>query len=128
MDPISNMLTSINNTQKNKKQSLVVPFSNLKLEILGKLKQEKYIKDYSKKEIEKKNYIKIDLLYVNGENKITHLQRISKPSLRRYVNHRQIPRILNGIGEVIISTSQGILTGREAKRKNLGGELICEVY
>ena len=128
MDPISNMLSSINNTQKNKKQSLTVPFSNLKLEILEKLKQEKYIKDYSKKEIEKKQYIKIDLLYVNGENKITHLKRISKPSLRRYVNHRQIPRILNGIGEVIISTSQGILTGKEAKKKNLGGELICEVY
>lgn len=128
MDPISDMLASINNTQKNKKQFLTVPFSNVKLKIVAKLKQEQYIKDYKTEEHNGQRFLKIYLLYINGENRISHLKRISKPSLRRYVNHRQIPRILNGIGEIIISTPQGILTGNEARKKNLGGELICEVY
>lgn len=128
MDPISDMLASINNTQKNKKQFLTVPFSNVKLKIVAKLKQEQYIKDYKTEEHNGQRFLNIYLLYINGENRISHLKRISKPSLRRYVNHRQIPRILNGIGEIIISTPQGILTGNEARKKNLGGELICEVY
>lgn len=128
MDPIGNMLSSINNARKVGTKSIEVPYSNLKLDILKKLKQEKYISNYKEITDQKKKYLKIDLFYENGANKISHLKRISKPSLRRYVNHKQIPTVLTGIGEVIISTSQGVLTGKEAKNKHLGGELICEVY
>ncbi len=128
MDPIANMLASINNAQKISKDTVSVPYSRLKSNILKKLKQEQYIKDFKTVNSKDQKVIKIDLLYVNGKYKISHLKRISKPSLRRYVNHKQIPHVLSGIGEVIISTSQGILTGREAKNKRLGGELICEVY
>lgn len=128
MDPIANMISSINNAQSNKKQYLVIPFSNLKLRILGKLKQKQYILDCQELKNKKHKLIKIILSYINSKKRISHLKRLSKPSLRRYVNHKQIPRVLGGIGDTIISTPKGVLTGKEARKKNLGGELICEVY
>lgn len=128
MDPIANMISSINNAYKIGTPSILIPFSKLKADILNKLKQVKYIKDVKIVDQSKRKYIKIVLAYKDGKSTISHLKRISKPSLRRYVNCKQIPVILSGIGEVIISTSEGILTGKEAKTKHLGGELICEVY
>jgi len=128
MDPIADMLVSIMNAQKIQKQYTIVPFSNLKLKILEKLRQEKYILAHSQEKNKKQKMLKITLSYIDEKSRISHLKIISKPSLRKYVNHRQIPKILNGIGETIISTPQGVLTGKEARKKNLGGELICEVY
>jgi len=128
-DPIADMLTRIRNAQAVKKPEVLIPFSILKFEIAKILKHEDYVAEFEKIEEDKFPQLKIILKY--NENKapaISNIKRISKPGRRIYVAKNKIPRVLNNLGLVIISTSQGLMTGGEAKRKGVGGEVLCEIW
>lgn len=128
-DPIADMLTRIRNGNDARHKSVNVPASNIKKEISRILLNEGYIKNYEVIEDNKQGTIKIDLKYgKNDERVISGIKRISKPGLRVYVNSNEIPRVLGGLGIAIISTSNGILTDKEAKQKGVGGEVICYVW
>jgi small subunit ribosomal protein S8 len=128
-DPIADMLTRIRNAQLVKKSEVLMPFSKLKFEIAKILKHEDYIENFEKVEEGKFPQIKITLKYDSAnQSMIRSIKRISKPGQRIYVSKNKIPRVLNNLGLVIISTPQGLMSGKEAKRKGLGGEVICEVW
>ncbi len=128
-DPIADMLTVIRNANKVKKEKVDIPSSKLKLEIIKILKNEGYIKNFKLIEEGKKSYIRVYLKYTpTGESVIHDLQRVSKPSLRVYRKKNQIPRVFNGYGTSIISTSKGVLTDKKARENNVGGEVICYIW
>lgn len=127
-DPIADMLTRIRNANQAKHQSVTMPASRLKLEILNVLKNEGYISEYEKVEDGKQGVIKVTLKYNNKERVIQGLKKISKPGLRVYAKSSELPKVLNGLGIAIISTSNGIMTDREARQKKLGGEVIAFVW
>lgn len=126
-DPIADMLTRIRNASAAKKAEVSVPFSKVKLVIANILLQEGFIKNIEQDEEGFKN-IKIGLKYVDNRPAIMSLTRISKPGRRIYVDKDSILFVRNGLGIAIISTSQGIMNNKEAKKRKIGGELICEVY
>jgi small subunit ribosomal protein S8 len=128
-DPIADMLTRLRNAQAVKKNEVLVPFSKLKFEIAKVLKHENYIVSVDK--IEEANFpqLKIALKYdESNEPAIKSIQRVSKPGQRVYVSKNNIASILNNLGVSIISTSAGLMTNKEAKRKGIGGEIICEIW
>ena len=127
-DPIADMLTRIRNANQAKHESVEMPASRLKLEILEVLKNEGYISEYEKVEDGKQGVIKVTLKYNNKERVIKGLKKISKPGLRVYVKSTELPKVLNGLGIAIISTSNGIMTDREARKQKLGGEVIAFVW
>lgn len=134
-DPIADMLTRIRNASAAKKSEVVLPMSKIKYSIAKILEKEGYVGNVSiEKSESKKNKsfvfdeIKIVLKYNNGKSVISSLKRISKPGLRVYVNRGELPRVLNNLGIAIISTSQGLMTNKEARKKNVGGEVVCEIY
>lgn len=128
-DPIADMLTRIRNANSTNKESLEMPASKLKLEILSVLKEEGYIVDYKTKTDKNKHpVIVVTLKYVDNERVIKGLKRISKPGLRVYAKVDQLPKVLNGLGIAVISTSKGIMTDREARRQNIGGEVLAYVW
>ena len=127
-DPIADMLTRIRNANQAKHLSVTMPASRLKLEILNVLKNEGYISEYEKVEDGKQGVIKVTLKYNNKERVIKGLKKISKPGLRVYAKSSELPKVLNGLGVAIISTSNGIMTDREARQKKLGGEVIAFVW
>ena len=127
-DPIADMLTRIRNANQAKHLSVTMPASRLKLEILNVLKNEGYISEYEKVEDGKQGVIKVTLKYNNKERVIQGLKKISKPGLRVYAKSSELPKVLNGLGIAIISTSNGIMTDREARQKKLGGEVIAFVW
>ena len=127
-DTIADMLTRIRNANQAKHQSVTMPASRLKLEILNVLKNEGYISEYEKVEDGKQGVIKVTLKYNNKERVIQGLKKISKPGLRVYAKSSELPKVLNGLGVAIISTSNGIMTDREARQKKLGGEVIAFVW
>ena len=129
-DPIADFLTRIRNGIQAKKRWIDVPSSAMKKRIAYVLKEEKYIEDFFFiSEISNKEKIRIFLKYgYNGESVIEKIERISKPGLRVYVGNGQAPRVLDGLGISILSTSKGILSNKKAKELGVGGELICEVY
>ncbi|MGY3724136.1 SSU ribosomal protein S8P [Granulicatella balaenopterae] len=128
-DPIADFLTRIRNANMVRHESLEVPASNMKLAIAEILKNEGFIKDYSVKEDDKQNVIKVFLKYgKNNERVITGLKRISKPGLRVYAKTGEVPKVLNGLGIAIISTSEGVVTDKEARAKNVGGEVLAYVW
>lgn len=127
-DPVSDMLIRIKNGLANNAKTVNVPFSKFKESILTVLKSENYIEDYQIKSIDEKQNFVIRLRYFGSKPAISHLKRISKPGLRVYTNYQKIPRPLQGIGIIVISTPQGVITGKEAWGKRIGGELICEVH
>ena len=126
-DPIADMLTRIRNALAVKKTKVVLPHSKIKLAIAGILKQRGYINDFEKTD---DNYgeIKISLKYQNGKPAISNLKRISKPGRRVYAPKDDLPRVLNNLGIAILSTSQGLMTNIDAKKKGVGGEVLCEIY
>ena len=124
MDPISDMLTRIRNAQMVKLNQVHIPVSKFKQKILEVLKNKEYISNYKVD----KNAIIVNFDYLQKKAKILKIKKISKPGLRVYTSSRKIPRVLQGFGTVIISTSQGVMSGKKARKKNLGGEIICEVY
>ncbi len=127
-DPIADYLTRVRNAVKAKKRFVEIPSSNMKVGISEILKKTKFIKDYEVIEDNKQNILKIELQYVDGEASIQGLKRISTPGLRQYVSKDEIPRVRNGLGVAIISTSKGLLTDKEARREGVGGEVICYIW
>jgi len=126
-DPISDMLTRIRNASAVRKAEVVLPFSKIKLAITKILKEEGYIEDF-KKENDGISGLKIGLKYINNQSAIVSIKRSSKPGCRLYSSVEDLPRVLGGKGIAIISTSQGIMTNKEARKRKLGGEIICEVF
>ena len=127
-DPIADMLTRVRNAIQRKHATVLVPASKLKLEILRVLKEEGYISDFVKIEDEKQGMISITLKYVNKTSVIKGIKRISKPGLKVYAKRNELPKVLNGLGVAIVSTSGGVMSDREARQKNLGGEVLAFVW
>ena len=127
-DPIADFLTRLRNANSARKTELVIPYSKIKADIARILKQEGYISDYEVDTTGKFPQIKVISKMVNRTSAITGLKRISKPGLRKYVGAGEIPRVLGGMGISILSTPRGIVTGREAKKQNVGGELLAYVW
>jgi len=128
-DPIADMLTRIKNALMARHKTVVVPGSKLKIEIARILKEEGYIEDY--RVIEEKPQTKIEIVLKYDEKKrpvIAGIKRVSKPGRRIYRGYRELPKVLNGMGIAIISTSQGIMTDHEARKRRVGGEVICEIW
>ena len=129
LDPIADMLTRIRNANTNKHDSVLVPQSKTKLAIAEILKSEGYIVDYKASIVDGVKMIEITLKYgPNGEKVIQGLKRISKPGLRIYANAEQLPKVLNGLGIAIISSSKGIVTDKNARKLNVGGEVLAYVW
>ena len=128
MDPISDMLTIIRNAQAVRKETVNVPFSNLKYEIAKVLEKEGFLKKVGKQGKKTRKKIEIILKYDSGAPVISGLKRISKPGQRIYKKRREIKRVKGGYGKTIISTSKGLMTDREARKQKLGGEVICEIW
>ncbi len=127
-DPISDLLTSIRNAQAVSKETVNLPFSNLKYEIVKILKREGFIENFEKKGRKMKKILEITLKYDGKIPAISGLKRISKPGQRIYLSWRKIKRVKGGYGIAIISTSKGWLTDKEAREQKLGGEVICEIW
>lgn len=127
MDPIADMLTSIRNAQMARLESITIPASKVKTAILTILKREGFIDSFTVSD-EVKATATVTLRYANRQPAINHLRRISKPGLRVYAKHNELPRPLNGMGIAIISTPAGVLTDKEARKVGRGGEILCEVW
>ena len=128
-DPIADMLTRMRNAISAKHSRVDVPASKLKLEIARILKEEGYINNFVLKGEGTKRTIRIFLRYdAKGSSSISHLMRISRPGRRVYMGSQEIPRVLGGFGVNIVSTSRGLMTGKRARRENVGGEVLAEIY
>jgi len=128
-DTIADMLTRIRNANQMRYQQVSVPASNLKVSLAKILKEEGFIEDYKLVNEDVQGTIELTLKYgQNKERVITGLKRISKPGLRVYAKSTEIPKVLNGLGIAIISTSRGVMTDKEARKQNLGGEVLCYIW
>ena len=128
-DPIADMLTKVRNAAMARHEKVDVPASKLKLEIVKILKTEGYIKNFKKINQDGLNYIRIFLKYDESNAPVIHgLQKVSTPGRRVYSGYKDLPRVHNGYGTVIVSTSQGVTTGKKAAEKMVGGELICTIW
>ena len=127
-DPIADLLTRIRNANQNEFSKLELPSSRFKVEIVRVLKEEGYIRDYRILRDEGRAVIKIFLKYADRERVIKKIERVSRPSRRVYVGCEEIPRVMNGMGTAIISTPKGVMTGRQARRERIGGEVLCTVW
>ena len=127
-DPIADMLTRIRNGIRARHQRVDMPASNLKVGLAAILKEEGYIGSYKLNEDSKKRILRINLRYsAEGESVISTLERVSRPGRRVYVGSNEIPRILGGMGVTILTTSQGLMTGKKARKSGLGGEVLCNI-
>ena len=128
-DPIADMLTRIRNANQMKHLTVLVPASKIKLEILNVIKNEGYIEDVEFVEDGKQGEIKVTLKYTEKKERVIKgITRISKPGLRVYAKSTEMPKVLNGLGVAVVSTSNGVMTDREARQKNLGGEVIAYIW
>ena len=129
-DPIADMLTRIRNANMAEKVSVELPSSKIKTEIAKLLKDEGFISDYSVVKINgNKSTLVIDLKFTSDRAPVIQgLQRVSKPSCRKYVNGEEVPRVLGGIGIAILSTSKGVITDTEARKQKIGGEILCYIW
>ena len=128
-DPIADMLTRLRNANNVFHESVEIPGSKVKTAIAEVLKEEGFINDYTFTEDNKQGVITVSLKYgPNREKVISGIKRISKPGLRQYAKKSELPRVLGGLGIAIISTSKGVITDKEAKEMNVGGEVLCYVY
>ena len=129
MDPIGDMFTRIRNGQARLLETINVPASNFRQKILDVLKDQGFIKNYYIEKLEnKKKNIKVDLKYFEGTPVIKEIKRISKPGRRVYSRATSIPKVMNGLGLAIISTPKGVMTDNDARKNNIGGEIICRVF
>lgn len=126
-DPISDMLTRIRNAQAVGKTTVSMPASKIKYAIAEVLKNEGYITDVAEDKGADKPTMDITLKYYEGQPVIASIKRVSRPSLRVYKHSADMPQVLNGLGTAIVSTSKGVMTGKEARRQGVGGEIICYV-
>jgi len=128
-DPIADMLTRVRNALTARHQKVDVPTSKLKMELARILKDEGYILNYKMADEGNLKMIRIYLKYTpNNQPAISKIERISRPGCRVYVGSHEIPRVLGGLGVNILTTPRGLMTGRDARKENVGGELICQVY
>lgn len=128
-DPIADFLTRIRNANTAKHESLVSPASKIKIDIANILKEEGYIKNFEVIEDDKQGIIRVFMKYSNDNQRvITNLKRISKPGLRVYAKSNEIPKVLNGLGIALVSTSEGVITDKQARAKNVGGEVLAYVW
>ena len=128
-DPVADMLTRIRNAIRARYQKVDVPASKLKLEIARILKEEGYVSNFKATEEEGHKVIRIYLKYDNNNDAvISNVARVSRPGCRVYVGRTEIPRVLGGMGINILTTPRGVMTGRQARKQGLGGELLCEVW
>jgi small subunit ribosomal protein S8 len=127
-DPISDYLTRIRNASKAKKIKVEIPASKMKIGLTEILKKSGYIYDFKIEEDSRQNKITILLKYNNGTPAINGLKKISRPGLRTYKKSTELPRVLNGLGTAVISTSKGLLTDKEARQQAAGGEVICYIW
>ena len=128
-DPVADFLTRIRNAQSAHKEWVDIPCSNLKKRIAFVLKEEKFIRDILLIKDNKQNILRLFLNYdINNEAVIQGIQRISKPGCRNYVTSDTLPRVLNGLGIAIITTSKGVMSNKKAKLLNIGGEVLCHVW
>mgnify|MGYP003325954600 CR=1 FL=1 len=129
VDPIGDMLTRIRNGQMRSLNKISIPFSNFRLKILDVLKKEGYIIDFYLQDTkEKTKSILVVLKYYEGQPVIKEIKRISKPGRRVYTRANSIPRVMNGLGLAILSTPKGVMSDTEARKNNIGGEIICRVF
>ncbi len=126
-DPIADMLTRIRNGQARAKAAVNMPSSRLKVAIAKILKEEGYINDYKIEEDGQKKILMIELKYFDGKPVIEMLHRSSKPGLRKYRPHKNLPNVIGGLGTAIISTSKGVMTDKNARAQGIGGEILCVV-
>lgn len=127
-DPIADFLTRIRNAANARHKTVEVPASNLKERLAAILKDQGFLADYSRIDEGPQGAIRMTLRYVNGSPSVIGLRRVSRPGLRRYAGATDIPRVKNGLGIAIISTSQGLMTDKEARTRNVGGEVLCFVW
>jgi small subunit ribosomal protein S8 len=128
-DPIADMLTRVRNSVQAKHQKVDMPASRLKVEIARILKEEGFIAHFKTSEEEGKNFLTLFLKYgPKGEKVISNIERISRPGCRVYVSKGEIPKVLGGLGINILTTSHGVMTGKQARKQGFGGELLCNVY
>ncbi len=128
-DPVADFLTRIRNAMNARHPKMDVPSSRLKLEIARILKDEGYIANFKNTEEEGKKVLRVYLKYdANNEGAISNVKRISRPGCRVYVGHNEIPRVLGGLGINILTTPRGVMTGRQARKAGVGGEILCEIY
>lgn len=126
-DPISDMLTRIRNAQQSEKASVAMPSSNLKKAIAQVLKDEGYIEDYAVRTVDGLPQMEVALKYYAGRPVIEKIERVSRPGLRIYKGREDLPRVMNGLGVAIVSTSKGVMTDRRARSLGVGGEVLCVV-
>jgi small subunit ribosomal protein S8 len=128
-DPIADMLTRIRNANLARHEHVTIPASKLKLEIAKVLKAQGYVQKYDLVDDKRQGQIRIHLRYGPGSDPIiTGLRRVSRPGLRVYVDSAEIPRVQGGLGVAVLSTSHGVLTDREARRRRIGGEVLCYIW
>lgn len=127
-DPISDLLTRVRNAIKARKKIVDIPSSNMKKNIAEIMKQSKFISDYGVIEDNKQGILRIQLKYSNLGPAISGIKRISKPGLRVYSDKEDIPKVLNGLGIAIISTNKGIMSDKQARKENMGGEVLCYIW
>jgi len=127
-DPIADFLTRVRNAVKAKKKFVDIPSSSTKVKMAELMRDSSFIRDYNVVEDNKQNLLRLHLKYIEGEPSISGLKRISTPGLRRYVRKDEIPRVLNGLGIAILSTSKGLLTDKQAKTEAVGGEVLCHIW
>ena len=128
-DPVADFLSRIRNGIRARQQKVDVPASKLKLELARILKEEGFISNFKATEEEGRKVLRVYLKYGNNnEAAISRLQRVSSPGCRVYVGHDEIPRVLGGMGINILTTPRGVMTGRDARKQGVGGEILCEIY
>lgn len=128
-DPIADMLTRVRNAAQAKHQKVDMPSSRLKIEIARILKEEGYIAHYKMADESGKNFLTVFLKYgPKGEKVISNIERVSRPGCRVYVSKGEIPKVLGGLGINILTTSHGVMTGKQARKQGFGGELLCSIY
>lgn len=128
-DPVADMLTKIRNASQAKHEKVDITTSKMKLQIVKILKNEGFIKNFKKVTKDGISYIRVFLKYDEKQNAVLHgIERISTPGRRVYSGYREMPRVFNGLGVVVVSTSTGVITGKKATEKMVGGELICTIW
>lgn len=127
-DPIADFLTRIRNAASARHKVVDIPASKLKANLAAILKDQGFINDFESIDEGPQGAIRITLRYVQGQHSMLGLQRVSRPGLRRYAGADELPRVKNGLGIAVISTSQGLMTDKEARRRNIGGEVLCYIW
>ena len=127
-DPIADLLTRVRNAAMARHDSVTIPASKMKIPIAKILKDEGFVSDFSIIKGEPQRTIKITLKYIDKQPAFIGLERVSKPGLRIYTGKKEIPRVYGGLGIAVISTSKGLMTGQQAWKKNIGGEVLCYVW